>query len=116
MIFLKGGTYPEPPRRVGAWFRAFKRMLEWRSHPHWLARRFDDAMRPQKISFGEMRDMGVRGVLVYRADYHCSHSEAMNADRWPVGYRAALRLRPLRQARGRGPTGPSIGIDQPSRR
>jgi hypothetical protein len=28
-------------------------------------------MRPQKITFGEMREMGVRGVLVYCVDYHC---------------------------------------------
>jgi hypothetical protein len=28
-------------------------------------------------------DMGVRGVLVYCADRHCSHSLAMNADHWP---------------------------------
>jgi len=26
-------------------------------------------MQPQKITFGEMREMGVRGVLVYCADY-----------------------------------------------
>ena len=39
-------------------------------------------MRPQKITFGEMRDMGVRGIPVYCADYHCSHSVALNADRW----------------------------------
>ena len=25
--------------------------------------------RPQKITFGEMRDIGIRGLLVYRADY-----------------------------------------------
>jgi hypothetical protein len=37
-------------------------------------------MRPQKITFGEM---GVRGVLIYCADYHCSHSVALSADRWP---------------------------------
>jgi hypothetical protein len=38
----------------------------------------------QKITFGEMRDeMGVRGVLVYCADCHCSHSVALSADRWP---------------------------------
>jgi hypothetical protein len=30
-----------------------------------------------------MREMGVRGVLVYCADYHCSHSVALSADRWP---------------------------------
>jgi hypothetical protein len=28
---------------------------------------------PQKITFGEMRAMGVRGLLVYCSDYHCSH-------------------------------------------
>jgi len=26
------------------------------------------ADRPQKISFAEMRDMGVRGILIYCAD------------------------------------------------
>jgi hypothetical protein len=39
--------------------------------------------RPQKITFGEMRDMGVRGVLIYCADYQCSHSIAVSADQWP---------------------------------
>jgi hypothetical protein len=27
--------------------------------------------RPQKITLGEMRAMGVRGLLVYCSDYHC---------------------------------------------
>jgi hypothetical protein len=27
--------------------------------------------RPPKITFGEMRESGVRGVLIYCADYHC---------------------------------------------
>ena len=36
---------------------------------------------PTKITFGEMRKMGVRGVLVYCADYTCSHSIAVSADR-----------------------------------
>lgn len=39
--------------------------------------------RPQKIPFGEMRQMGVRDVLVYCADYRCSHNIRMNADQWP---------------------------------
>ena len=38
------------------------------------------AERPQKITFGEMRAMGVRGVLIYCADYQCSHSIAVSAD------------------------------------
>jgi hypothetical protein len=29
--------------------------------------------RPQKITFAEMRDMGVRGLLIYCSDYKCSH-------------------------------------------
>ena len=39
--------------------------------------------RPQKITFAEMRDMGVRGLLVYSADYCCSHSIAISSDCWP---------------------------------
>jgi hypothetical protein len=40
------------------------------------------ADRPQKITFGEMREMGVRGVLIFCADYQCSHSIAVMADQW----------------------------------
>ncbi len=39
--------------------------------------------RPEKITFGEMREEGVRGILIYCGDYHCSHSIALGADRWP---------------------------------
>jgi hypothetical protein len=39
--------------------------------------------RPTKITFAEMRDMGVRGVLIYCSDYKCSHSIAISADPWP---------------------------------
>ncbi|MDA9469642.1 hypothetical protein XH87_34440 [Bradyrhizobium sp. CCBAU 53415] len=38
--------------------------------------------RPLKITFGEMREMGLRGVLVFCADYRCSHSLRLPADRW----------------------------------
>jgi hypothetical protein len=34
-------------------------------------------VRPQKITFGEMREMGIRGLLVYCADYRCGHSIAV---------------------------------------
>ncbi len=40
-------------------------------------------IREQKITFAELRDEGVRGVLVYCGDYKCAHSIAMNADQWP---------------------------------
>ena len=39
--------------------------------------------RPEKIALGEMRAMGVHGLLVYCSDYHCSHSVTISADRWP---------------------------------
>jgi hypothetical protein len=39
--------------------------------------------RQQKITFREIREMGVHGVLIYCADYKCSHSIAISAVRWP---------------------------------
>jgi hypothetical protein len=39
--------------------------------------------RPQKITLAEMRPSGVRGLLIYCADYKCSHSIAISADQWP---------------------------------
>jgi hypothetical protein len=38
--------------------------------------------RPQKITFGEMRESGVRSLLIYCADHHCSHSVEISGDRW----------------------------------
>jgi hypothetical protein len=43
--------------------------------------------KPTKITFAEMRDMGIRGILIYCADYRCSHSVAMSADQWPDNIR-----------------------------
>jgi len=41
-------------------------------------------MRPQKITFGEMRSAGgPTGIMVYCTDYQCSPSIAMAADQWP---------------------------------
>jgi hypothetical protein len=37
----------------------------------------------KKITFGEMRASGVRGLLIYCSDYKCSHSTAISGDRWP---------------------------------
>jgi hypothetical protein len=37
---------------------------------------------PQKITFAEMRAAGVRGLLIYCSDYHCSHSVEISGDRW----------------------------------
>lgn len=40
--------------------------------------------RDRKITFAEMRaDGGPTGIMVYCADYQCSHSVALSADQWP---------------------------------
>jgi hypothetical protein len=36
---------------------------------------------PQKMTFADMRDMSVRGILIDCADYNCSHSVATSGDR-----------------------------------
>jgi hypothetical protein len=46
--------------------------------------------RPQKITLAEMREMGVRGMLIYCADHHCSHSVAMSADAWADDVRLSI--------------------------
>jgi hypothetical protein len=43
--------------------------------------------RPQKITFAEMREVGVRGILVHCADYRCSHSSP--AQRRPIAGRVS---------------------------
>ena len=40
-------------------------------------------MREQKITLGEMRASGPTRLLVHCADYRCSHSVVIDADRWP---------------------------------
>jgi hypothetical protein len=61
--------------------------------------------RPQKITFAELRESGVRGELMYCADYRCNHSIAVSADHWPDDVRLSdiePRFLPsLRQARRR---------------
>jgi hypothetical protein len=39
--------------------------------------------RQQKIILGEMRASGPSRLLIYCADYRCSHSVVIDADRWP---------------------------------
>jgi hypothetical protein len=41
------------------------------------------ANREQKITFGEMRESGVRSVAIHCADYRCGHSTTALADSWP---------------------------------
>jgi hypothetical protein len=62
--------------------------------------------RPQKITFGEMRDMGVRGILVWCADYRCSHSIASAAIVGPTmsGYPTLSIVSSARSAASAVPT------------
>src|ERR1700720_50448 len=58
--------------------------------------------RNQKITFAEMRSAGVRGILIYCADYRCSHWTRLDADRWPDDVRLSdIEPRFICQACGR---------------
>jgi hypothetical protein len=58
--------------------------------------------RPQKITFAEMRASGVRGLLLYCSDYHCSHWTTISGDQWPDDVRLSdLEPRFICQACGR---------------
>jgi AbiV family abortive infection protein len=59
-------------------------------------------MQQQKITLGEMREMGVRGLLIYCSDYRCSHwsrSPATNGRMTP-GCPISSRASPVRHAAG----------------
>jgi hypothetical protein len=66
--------------------------------------------RPQKITFGEMRSAGVRGVLIYCQDYHCSHSMAISADQWPDDVRLS-DIEPLFVCQACGKRGADVRPD-----
>src|SRR5450755_2190528 len=58
--------------------------LDARSAESWA---MPETVRQQKITFGEMRASGARGLLIYCSDYKCSHSTAISADQWPADTR-----------------------------
>jgi hypothetical protein len=59
-------------------------------------------MGPQKVTFGAMREMGMRGVLIYCVDCCCGHSVALSANRWPDDVRLSdIEPRFTCTARGR---------------
>ena len=51
--------------------------------------------RPEKITFGEMRSAGVRGLLIYCSDYHCSHSTAISGTDGPTTFGCPILKRNL---------------------
>jgi hypothetical protein len=63
--------------------------------------------RPQKITLAEMRASGVRGLLVYCSDYHCSHWTAISGDQWPDDVRLS-DLEPRFTCRACGRRGPDV--------
>ncbi|WP_247480097.1 hypothetical protein [Bradyrhizobium sp. 144] len=63
--------------------------------------------RQMKITFGEMREMGLRGVLVY---CHCGHHVALDADRWPDSMRLS-DLEPRFVCQGCGSRGADVRPD-----
>jgi hypothetical protein len=69
--------------------------------------------RSTKITFAEMRDMGVRGVLVYCSDYKCSHSQAIRAEQWSNDVRLSdIEDRFVCKACGKRGAAVSLGVLQ----
>lgn len=66
--------------------------------------------RPQKITFGEMRQAGVSGVLVYCADHRCNHWTRLTADRWADDVRLS-DIEPRLICAACGQRGPDIRPD-----
>jgi hypothetical protein len=63
--------------------------------------------REQKITLGEMRSSGPRRLLVYCADYRCTHHVVIHAERWPDQVRLS-DLEPLFVCRSCGRHGADI--------
>jgi hypothetical protein len=71
--------------------------------------------RPMKITFAELRASGIRDLLVYCADYKCSHSIQMSADRWPDHVRLS-DIEPLFVCKPCGKRGAEVrGLFAPAR-
>jgi hypothetical protein len=51
--------------------------------------------RQEKITLGEMRASGPSRLLIYCADYRCSHSVVIDADRWPDHVHCPISSRSL---------------------
>jgi hypothetical protein len=66
--------------------------------------------RPQKITLGEMRAMGIRGALIYCSDYKCSHNIEISADRWADDVRLS-DLEPLFTCQACGIKGAEVRAD-----
>jgi hypothetical protein len=74
-----------------------------------------DNQHRQKITFGEMRASGVRGLLIYCSDYKCSHSTTISGDRWPDDVRLS-DIEPLFTCQTCGQRGADVRPDFPMAR
>jgi hypothetical protein len=73
----------------------------------------------QKITLAEMRASGIRNLLIYCSDYHCSRWTAISGDRWPDDIRLSdLELKFACQACGRkgADVRPHFGEEEEARR
>jgi hypothetical protein len=65
---------------------------------------------PAKTTFREMRSSGARGLLIYCADFHCSHSSAISANPWPDDVRLS-DIEPLFTCQTCGRKGADVRLD-----
>jgi hypothetical protein len=72
-------------------------------------------MRQQTITLGEMRESGVSGLLIYCADFRCSHQTILapaDVDAWPDSLRLS-DLEPRFICKRCGNRGPDVRPDFP---
>ncbi|SED11335.1 hypothetical protein [Bradyrhizobium erythrophlei] len=75
-------------------------------------------MADPKITLGEMREMGVRGLLVYCSDHRCSHSVELkpaDVDQWPDDVRLS-DLEPKFTCKACGRRGADVRLHFPQAR
>jgi len=66
--------------------------------------------RPRKITLGEMRASGMRGLLIYCSDFRCSHLVAISANGWPDDVRLS-DIEPRFTCRACGRRGAEVRLD-----
>ena len=65
--------------------------------------------RPQKITLGELREIGIRGLLIYCSDCRGNNNIAISGERWPDHVRLS-DLEPLFTCTACGLTGADAPI------
>jgi hypothetical protein len=69
---------------------------------------------PAKITFGEMRESGVRSIQIYCADYRCSHSiNGLTMSGYPTSSRGSYARHAAREGPASSAMANRVRLDHP---